>query len=325
MNCAYRAIAGLLIAVAGLAGSPAAFAQDYPTKPVRIVVGFAPGGVADITVRIVAQKLSERLKQQFLVENRPSAGGIIAAETVAKAPPDGYTLLLISNGNAVSVSLFKKLSYDPVKDFAMVSEIGYFGLAVVTSNESKLKTVKDVIATAKASPGKLTVGTIGIGSTQHLSAELFKSLAGIDFTVVPFKGSSEVLTALKGGDLQLGFEILAPVMAQLKGGGLRALAVTTQSRFPGLPDVPTVIESGLPGYEVASWNGIAAPAKTPRPVVDLLSKEINAVLALPDVKQRFGELGVVPQGGTPEELSALLTKEIAKWKDVVAKAKIEKQ
>ena len=195
----------------------------------------------------------------------------------------------------------------------------------MTSNESKLKTVKDVVAAAKADPGKLTVGTIGIGSTQHLSAELFKSLAGIDFTVVPFKGSSEVLTALKGGDIQLGFEILAPVMAQVKGGGLRALAVTTQSRFPGLPDVPTVIESGVPGYDVASWNGIAAPAKTPRPVVQLLNKEINAVLALPDVKQRFDELGVVPQGGTPEELGALLTKEIAKWKDVVAKAKIEKQ
>jgi tripartite-type tricarboxylate transporter receptor subunit TctC len=325
MNRTYRAIAGLLIAVAGSAASAAAFAQDYPSKPAKIVVGFAPGGVADITVRIVAQKLSERLKQQFLVENRPSAGGIIAAEAVAKAPPDGYTLLLISNGNAVSTSLFKKLSYDPVKDFATVSQIGYFGLAIVTSNASKLKTVKDVIAAAKADPGKLTVGTIGIGSTQHLSAELFKSLAGIDFTVVPFKGSSEVLTALKGGDIQLGFEILAPVMAQVKGGGLRALAVTTQSRFPGLPGVPTVVESGVPGYDVASWNGIAAPAKTPRPVVQLLNKEINAVLALPDVKQRFDELGVVPQGGTPEALGALLTKEIAKWQDVVAKAKIEKQ
>jgi tripartite-type tricarboxylate transporter receptor subunit TctC len=325
MNRAYRAIAVSLIAVAGLAGTAAAFAQDYPSKPAKIIVGFAPGGVADITVRIVAQKLSERLKQQFLVENRPSAGGIIAAEAVAKAPPDGYTLLLISNGNAVSASLFKKLSYDPVKDFATVSQIGYFGLAIVTGNESKLKTVKDVIAAAKADPGKLTVGTIGIGSTQHLSAELFKSLAGIDFTVVPFKGSSEVLTALRGGDVQLGFEILAPVMAQVKGGGLRALAVTTPSRFPGLPGVPTVAESGVPGYDVASWNGIAAPAKTPRPVVQLLNKEINAVLALPDVKQRFDELGVVPQGGTPEALGALLTKEIAKWQDVVAKAKIEKQ
>jgi tripartite-type tricarboxylate transporter receptor subunit TctC len=325
MNRTYRAIAGFVIAVAGLAGSAAAFAQDYPSKPAKIIVGFAPGGVADITVRIVAQKLSERLKQQFLVENRPSAGGIIAAEAVAKAPPDGHTLLLISNGNAVSASLFKKLSYDPVKDFATVAQIGYFGLAIVTGNDSKLKTVKDVIAAAKADPGKLTVGTIGIGSTQHLSAELFKSLAGIDFTVVPFKGSSEVLTALRGGDVQLGFEILAPVMAQVKGGGLRALAVTTQSRFPGLPGVPTVIESGVSGYDVASWNGIAAPAKTPRPVIQLLNKEINAVLALPDVKQRFEELGVVPQGGTPEALGALLTKEIAKWQDVVAKAKIEKQ
>jgi tripartite-type tricarboxylate transporter receptor subunit TctC len=325
MNRAYRTIVSLLIAAAGLAASVAAFAQQYPTKPVRIVVGFAPGGVADITVRIVAQKLSERLKQQFVVENRPSAGGIIAAEAVAKAAPDGYTLLLISNGNAVSVSLFKKLSYDPVKNFAMVSQIGYFGLAIVTGNDSNLKTVKDVITAAKANPGKLTVGTIGIGSTQHLSAELFKSLAGVDMTVVPFKGSSEVLTALKGGDIQLGFEILAPVMAQVKGGGLRAIAVTTKTRFPGLPDVPTVIESGVPGYEVASWNGIAAPASTPRPVVDALNKEINAVLALPEVKKRFDELGVVPQGGTPEELGALLANEIAKWKDVVAKAKIEKQ
>jgi tripartite-type tricarboxylate transporter receptor subunit TctC len=320
-----RVIAALTLGVAGLAAGGAAFAQDYPTKPVRIVVGFGAGGVADITVRIVAQKLSERLKQQFLVENRPSAGGIVAAEAVAKAPPDGYTLLLISNGNAVSVSLFKKLSYDPVKDFAPVSQIGYFGLALVTASDSKLTTVKDAIAAAKASPGKLTVGTIGIGSTQHLSAELFKSLAGVDYTVVPFKSTAEVLTALKSGDVQLGFEILAPVMGQVKSGGLRALAVTTQSRFAGLPNVPTVIESGVPGYDVASWNGIAAPAKTPRPIVDLLNKEINAVLALPDVKQRFDELGVVPQGGTPEALGALLPKEIAKWQDVVAKAKIEKQ
>lgn len=325
MNRTCRAFAAFLIAGVGLAWSTAASTQEYPNKPVRIVVGFAAGGVADITVRIVAQHLGERLKQQFVVENRPSAGGIIAAETVAKAPPDGYTLLLLSNGNAVSVSLFKKLSYDPVKDFAPVSQIGYFGLALVTGPDSRLKTVRDVIATAKAAPGKLTVGTIGIGSTQHLSAELFKSLAGIDYTVVPFKSSGEVLTALRSGDVQLGFEILAPVMAQVKGGGLRAIAVTTQSRFPGLPDVPTVIESGLPGYDVASWNGIAAPAKTPRPVVDLLSREINAVLALPEVKQRFDEVGVVAQGSTPEALGALLVKEIAKWQDVVTKANIEKQ
>ena len=318
-------IAALLIGLAGLAGGVCAFAQDYPKKPVKIVVGFGPGGVADITARIVAQKLSERLKQQFQVENRPSAGGIIAAGAVASAPPDGYTLLLISNGNAVSVSLFKKLPYDPVKDFAMVSEFAYFGLALVTSSESKLKTVNDIITEAKAHPGKITVGTIAIGSTQHLSAELFKSLAGIDVTVVPFKGSSEVLAAVKGGDIQLAFDILAPFMGQVKAGALRALAITTESRFPGLSGVPTGIESGLPDYEVTSWNGIAAPANTPRPVIDLLNKEINAVLALPDVKQRFAELSVVPQGSTPEELHALLIREIAKWKDVIVKAKIEKQ
>jgi len=325
MSRSYRVFASVLIGLGSLVGGVAAFAQDYPKKPVRIIVGFAPGGVADITVRTVAQKLGERLKQPFVVENRPSAGGITAAEAVAKAAPDGYTLLLISNGNAVSMSLFKKLPYDPVKDFSMVSQIGYFGLAMLTSNESKLKTVKDVIAEAKANPGKLTVGTIGIGSTQHLSAELFKSLAGVDMTVVPFKGSPDVWVALKGGDIQLGFEILAPVMAQVRGGGLHAVAITTPSRFPGLPNVPTVIESGVSGYEVASWNGIAAPAKTPRAVIDLLNKEINAVLALADVKHRFQDLGVIPQGGTPDELSGLLKKEIAKWQDVVAKAKIEKQ
>jgi tripartite-type tricarboxylate transporter receptor subunit TctC len=325
MNRVCHAIAGLLAACSALSATNATFAQEYPTRPVRIVIGFAPGGVGDITARIVAQRLGDRLKQQFLVENRPSAGGIVAAEAVAKAPADGYTLLLLSNGNAVSAALFKKLPYDAEKDFAPASQIGYFGLAIVVRNESGLKTVKEVVSEAKARPGKLTVGTIGIGSTQHLSAELFKSLAGVDLTVVPFKGSSEVLTALRGGDIDLAFEILAPVMAQVKGGGLRALAITTQSRFPGLPSVPTAMESGLPGYEVVSWNGIAAPVKTPRPVIDVLNREINAVLALPEVKQRFDELGVVPQGSAPEALGALLTKEIAKWTDVVAKAKIEKQ
>ncbi len=325
MNRFLRALAQTLICAAALGLPGTSRAQDYPNKPVRIMVGFAPGGVADITVRIVAQKLGERLKQQFVVENRPSAGGIVAAQAVANASPDGYTLLLISNGNAVSVSLFRALPYEPVKDFDMVSQIGFFGLTLVTHSDSKLGSVKELIAEAKAHPAKLNFGTIGIGSTQNLSAELFKSLAGIDVTTVPYKGSPDVLTALKSHDVQVGFEVLAPVIAQIKGGALKALAVTTDRRFPGLPEVPTVSESGLPGYEVASWNGIAAPAKTPRAIIVRLNKEINAVLALPEVKQRFEELGVVARGGTPEELTALLSKEIGKWKDVVAKAKIEKQ
>lgn len=319
-----RAVTALAGAAAlGLAGPVAA--QPYPAKPVRIVVGFAPGGVADITTRIVAQKLGERVGQQFLVENRPSAGGIVAAETVARAAPDGYTLLLISNGNAVSVSLFKKLPYDPVADFEMVAQVAAFGLVLVTNPDSGIGSVKDLIAQAQATPGKLNVGTIGIGSTQHLSAELFKSSAGIDVTTVPYKGSPEVVTALKGKDVQVAFEILAPAMAHIRSGSLKAIAVTSERRFPGLPNVPTVTESGMAGYDVVSWNGIAAPAKTPRAVIDRLNKEINDVLALPDVRQRFQELGVEPRGGTPAELRSLLAREIGKWTQVVAKAKIEKQ
>jgi tripartite-type tricarboxylate transporter receptor subunit TctC len=317
--------------LAALAGTPLlgvaapARAEDYPTKPVRILVGFGAGGVADITARAVAQKLSERLKQNVLVENRPSAGGIVAAEAVAKSPPDGYTLLLNSNGNAVSVSLFKSLPYDPVADFEMVSTLGTFGLVMLASPESKLASVRDVIARAKAEPAKFNIGTIGIGSTQNLAAELFKSMAGLDATVVPFKGTPEVITALRANDVQVGFEILAPVIGQVKSGALRAIAVTTPKRFEGLPDVPTVIESGLAGYDVASWNGIAAPARTPAPIVERLNREINAVLALPDIRQRFLELGVVPRPSTPAEQKALLVAEITKWRDVIAKARIEKQ
>ena len=317
--------------LAALAGAPlaglafCARAQDYPTKPVRVLVGFAPGGVADITARVVAQKLSERLKQNFLVENRPSAGGIIAAEAVAKAAPDGYTLLLNSNGNAVSVSLFKSLPYDPVADFEMVSTLGTFGLVMLANPGSGIGSVRDVIARAKAAPAKFNIGTIGVGSTQNLAAELFKSMAGIDATVVPFKGTPEVITALRSNDIQVGFEILAPVIGQVKGGALRALAVTTPRRFEGLPETPTVIESGLPGYDVASWNGIAAPARTPAAIIERLNREINAVLALPETRQRFLELGVVPRPSTPAEHKALLVAEIGKWRDVIAKAKIEKQ
>ncbi|MCX7892929.1 MAG: tripartite tricarboxylate transporter substrate binding protein [Burkholderiales bacterium] len=317
--------------VAALAAAPFAGvagrvrAQDFPTKPVRILVGFAAGGVADITARAVAQKLSERLKQSFLVENRPSAGGILAAEAVAKAAPDGYTLLLNSNGNAVSVSLFKSLPYDPVADFEMVSTLGTFGLVVLASPESRIASVRDLIARAKAEPGKLNVGTIGIGSTQNLAAELFKSMAGIEATVVPFKGTPEVVTALRANDVQVGFEILAPVIGQLKGGALRPLAVTTARRFEGLPDVPTVAESGVPGYDVASWNGIAAPARTPPAVIERLNREIVAVLALPEIRERFLELGVVPRPSTPADHRALLVAEIAKWRDVIVRAKIEKQ
>ena len=247
-----------------------ASAQTWPSKPVKLIVGFGPGGVADITARVVAQRLSQDLGQQFVVDNRPSAGGIVAADAVAKAEPDGYTLLLMSNGNAVSASLFKSLPYDTVADFAPVSTLGFFDVAVVTTPDTRIDSLRGLIARAKANPGKLNIGTINVGSTQHLSAELFKSMAGVDAETVPYKGSPAVIAALRGKDVEIAFEMLAPIIPQAQSGAVRVLAVTSDRRSPLLPDVPTVAESGVPGYQASSWNAIAAPARTPRAIVDRL-------------------------------------------------------
>ena len=284
------------LAAAVLCAAVSASAQNYPTKPIHVIVGFGPGGVADLTCRVVAQKLSAQLGQQVLIENRPSAGGIVAADAVAKAAPDGYTLLLMSNGNAVSASLFKSLPYDTVADFDSVSTLGFFDIAVITKSDSKLNSIKDLVAYAKANPGKLNLGTINIGSTQHLSAELFKGMSGIDAMIVPYKGSPDVLVALRGNDVQVAFDMLAPIMSQLKSGVVRVIGITSDRRFPGLPDVPTVAESGLPGYQASSWNAISLPAKTPRPIIDRLNKEINTALSAPEVKSKLLDLGVVARG-----------------------------
>ena len=284
------------LAAAALCAVVSASAQNYPTKPIHVIVGFGPGGVADLTCRVVAQKLSAQLGQQVLIENRPSAGGIVAADAVAKAAPDGYTLLLMSNGNAVSASLFKSLPYDTIADFASVSTLGFFDIAVITKSDSKFNSIKDLVAYAKANPGKLNLGTINIGSTQHLSAELFKGMSGIDAVIVPYKGSPDVLVALRGNDVQVAFDMLAPIMSQLKSGVVRVIAITSDRRFPGLPDVPTVAESGVPGYQASSWNAISLPAKTPRTIIDRLNNEINTALAAPEVKNKLLDLGVVARG-----------------------------
>jgi len=292
---------------------------------VKILVPFAAGGVADITARVLSQRMSEAMGQQVIVENRPSAGGIVASEAVAKAEPDGHTLLFITNGNAVSASLFKSLPYDTVNDFAPVSTVGFFDLVLVVDSGSKIGSVRELIASARANPSKLNIGTINIGSTQNLAAELFKSMAGIDAQVVPFKATPAVVTALKGNDVQAAFEILAPVLAQIRGGALKPLAVTSEKRFSGLPEVPTVAESGVPGYQASSWNGIAAPARTPKGVIDRLNREVNAAAAAPEVRKRLQDLGVEARAGTPAALGALLASEIAKWRAVIERAKIEKQ
>ena len=299
-------------------------AQAYPVKPIRLLVPFGPGGVGDITSRAVMQKMSEAMNQQIIIDNRPSAGGIVATETVARSEPDGYTLYLMNNTNAVSAAMFRKLPYDTVKDFAMVSTIGAFSLGVLVSSESPARSVKDLIAQAKASGGKFNIGTINIGTTQFLSAELLKSMTGIDTTTVPFNNTAGVLTALRGGNVQAAIEFLPPVIGQIKAGGLRAIAVTSKARFALLPDVPTLAESGIAGYEVSSWNGIAVAAKTPKAIVERLNKELHAAVSSAQIRQRFQELGVEQNTSTPDGMRKFLIDEIAKWNALIDKAKISR-
>src|SRR3989475_3147152 len=302
-----------------------AFAQGYPSQPVKILLPYAAGGVADITARVLAQKLSGSLGQQVIIDNRPSAGQIVATEAAMKAEPDGYTLLWLNQGHAVSTSLFKSLPYDPVRDFAPISTVGFFGLALLVNSESPYRSVKDLIAAAKASPGKFNVGTTSVGGTQFIAAELFKSMAGLEFQTVPFKATPGIITAVKGNDLHAMVEILAPVIPHIKSGSLRALGVTFDHRFAGLPEVPTLAEAGVPGYEASAWNGVAAPARTPRAVIERLNKEIHAAVAAPEASQRLLDRGADARAGSPQAMRELLVSETAKWKAVVERAKIEKQ
>ena len=313
------------ILAALLAVPTLAWGQAYPTKPIRIVLPFGPGGVADITTRTIAPRLTESLGQQIIVDNKPGAGGIIASEAVAKAEPDGYTLLLLTNGNAVSQALFKSLPYDPVHDFAMISTVGYFSMVLVTSSQSKYKTLKDFVAAAKANPGKLNIGTITPGGTQHLAGELFRSTAGIEAVVVPHKTTGEVVVSTMNGSVDIAVDFIAPLLSSIKSGQLTALAVTAGKRFSGLPEVPTVIEAGVPGYDVASWNALAAPAKTPHAVIMKVHEALVKALAAPEVQKRYAELGVEGRPSTPEELKAFYASETKRWTQVVERAKIPKQ
>jgi len=302
-----------------------ATAQTFPARPLRIVVPFGAGGVADLTARTVAQKLSESLGQPVVIDNKPGAGGVVAGDAVAKAEPDGHTLLLMSNGTAVSAKLFKSLPFDTLRDFAPVSALGFFDIALITPADSKFKTLGDLLAFARAHPGQLNLGTINIGSTQNLAAELFKSTAGIDLQIVPFNGTPSVITALRGGQIDAAVEILGPVLPQINAGALRALAVTGDRRAAVLPDVPTARESGLPAYVAASWNALAVPAKTPRSVIERLNKDIAAALHSPDVKKKLAELNVDARPSSPEQAAELLASETRRWGEVMTRAKIPQQ
>ena len=319
-----RFVAVVVTGFCALAGVNA-HGQSYPTKPLRIVVPFGAGGVADLTARTVAQKMSEGLGQAVVIDNRPGAGGIVAAEIVAKSEPDGYTVLLMSNANAVSAGLFKTLPFDPVKDFTPVSLMGTFDLAIITHGESRFQSLPELLAWAKANPGKLNIGSINIGSTQHLTAELFKSVAGLDAQVVPFNGTPAVMTALRGGQIDVAVEVLSPVLPQIKSGALRALAVTGPKRNIALPQVPTAKESGVPNLVSTSWNGLGVPAKTPKAVVDRLNKEVNVALQNAAVRQKLLDLNVEPHPSTVVQAHDWLQTEIKRWSDVIQRVGIQKQ
>jgi tripartite-type tricarboxylate transporter receptor subunit TctC len=318
-----RGLIGVAAAACVLALPIGVQAQTFPERPITLVVPFAPGGVADVTARTVGQAMSAALGQPVVIDNKPGAGGIVATQAVLKAPADGHTLLLMSNATAVSVHLVKRLPYDVTKDLAPITTLGFFELGLAVPENSRFKSLKDLVAFGRANPGKLTIGTIAVGSTQHLSAELFKAKAGIDAVVVPYKGSPAVINALRAGEIDVAFEILSPLLPQLQAKVIRALAVTGPQRFPLLGEVPTVIEQGIAGYTVDSWNALAAPAGTPAAAIERIRQSALQALAQPAVRDKLRDLGVKAQSGTPAEQATLLTSEIKHWGEVVRAAKIE--
>ena len=323
--CGRRASVAVLLWL-GLWTCVSAWSQtSYPLKPLKIVVPFGAGGVADLTARTVAQKLSENLGQSVVIDNKPSAGGVVATDMVAKSTPDGYTLLLMSNATAVSAGLFKTLPYDAEKDLTPVSLLGTFDIAIVVLRDSRFATLQDMLSYAKSNPGRLNIGSINIGSTQHLTAELFKSLAGIDAQVVPFNGTPAVLTALRGGQIDIGVEILAPLLPQVKSQALRVLAVTGDKRSAALPQTPTAKEAGVRGLSASSWNALAVPAKTPRDIVQKLQLEIQNALTATDVRKRLMEMNVDPHPSTQAQAVEHLQVETKRWGEVIQRAGIAKQ
>lgn len=300
-------------------------AQTYPERPIKILQGFAPGGNADAIARAIGQEMSKGLGQSMVVEAQTGAGGTIAATTVSKAKSDGYTLLLATGGHAVAGALYNNLAYRTVQDFEMISTITYFPFLIVVPSNSKFTNLSALLAAAKANPEQISYGTAGVGSTHHLAGELLASMSGTRMLHVPYKGDSGSLTALLAGDIPM---IIAPptaVMANIKAGKLRPVAATGPQRWPLLPDVPTVAEQGVAGYDVQSWAGLMAPAGTPRPIVDRLNAEVQKALLVPAVKTRLEEMGGEAKGSTPEEMKVMVASQTQKWIQVVADAKIPKQ
>ena len=313
-----RAAAVLL----GLIACGLAAAQDYPSKPIRLIVGFPPGGNVDVVGRIVAQKLGEGLSQQVVPENRTGAGSMIANEYVAKSPPDGYTLLVVSGAFVTQAATTRKLPYDPLRDFTFVSTVVTYPLVFSVRADSRFKTLDEFIGYVKSNPGKVNYPSPGMGTLYHLAGELFVSMAGIDMQHVPFRGGAEPLTEVLSGRMELLIDALTNSYPQIKAGKFRPLAVSSLSRSPALPGVPTVADS-VPGYEAVSFTGLGGPAGMPAAVVERLNREVRRALASPEVGQRFAEWGGSPSASSPEEMQRLVSVEIDKWKKVVAARRLE--
>jgi tripartite-type tricarboxylate transporter receptor subunit TctC len=314
-----NALARLLVLVVAAGASSATWAQDYPTRPVRIIVGFAAGGVTDIMARIVGQRLSESVGQSFIIDNRPGAGSAIASEITAKAAPDGYTLLMIGTSFAINAGVYKKLAYDPVRDFAGVALVSTAPQVLVANLALPAKSVTELIDLARAKPGQLNFASSGTGSTSHLAGELLKSMAKIDLAHVPYKGGSAAMMAdLIAGRIELLFLSLPGALPQIKAGRVKAIAVTSTKRSAAAPDIASFAESGLAGYEATSWNGIVAPAATPKPVIAKLNAEILRMLRRADVIDSITRQGADPLGSTPAEFDRYLKAEVSKWKKLIA-------
>lgn len=315
------AIATLLTGLVG--AQPAAAAEDaasYPSRPVTIVVGFSPGGPTDIIARVVATHLAKALGKPVIVENKPGGGSNIATEQVVRAAPDGYTLLVETIANATNMSVYKKLNYDTQKDLAPIVQFMASPSVLVVHPQVPARTLQELLALAKSQPGKLNYASTGVGGSPHLAGEMLKYRAGIDAVHIPYKGAGPALNDLLAGNVTMGFMTSLGLVPHVQGGKLRALAAASPKRIPELPDVPTMAEAGLPDFHVLSWNGLAAPAGTPKPIIDKLNREVNKILGMPEVRKQLQSLGGDPIGGTPEEFTRFVDKEIRQWGAVVKSA-----
>jgi len=305
--------------IAALAFAAASALAEYPDKPVKIIVPYPPAGTTDILARLIAQRLSERMRQPFVIENRPGAGGAIGSVAVAKSPADGYTLVMATvNSHGINSALYRSLPYDAVKDFAPITIVGSTPNVLMVNPSVPAKTLAELLALARAKPGSLNFGSTSQGGSPHMSGELLKSMTGVDIAHIPYKGAGPMLIDLIGGQMQMGFDNLPSSIGHIRSGKLRAIAVTTTRRFPGTPEIPTMDESGVPGYEVSAWFGLLAPAGTPKPVIDALYANIAAILKQPEVVKQLFDLGAEPGGNTPEAYARQIAADVEKWRKVVA-------